>query len=284
MPFPPDCTITAAAEIPTRNAQLSTSLAHSLAILPDVASSVTAGVNTSSAVEQEPISSVALTSAGLIEALEPGFASSMPRWKRGMDIAGSILGLLLLSPIFLFTAILIKLVSPGPVFFKQERVGHRGILFLCWKFRTMKVDADKSVHEQYVRGLINSAVSNSDEKPMVKLDSHDDFRIIPFGRILRIFGIDELPQLINVLDGDMSLVGPRPCLVYEAQQYLPWQCRRFDAVPGLTGLWQVSGKNKTSFNEMICLDIAYVEQQSLWLDLKILVKTLPAVVAQVRDR
>ena len=161
-------------------------------------------------------------------------------------------------------------------------MGHGGKRFICWKFRTMKVDADGSVHRDYVRNLIKSGASNGSEKPMVKLDSSDDLRIIPLGRLLRQSGLDELPQLINVLRGEMSLVGPRPCIVYEAQDYLPWHRERFDAVPGLTGLWQVGGKNKTTFTEMMRLDVAYEKQKSFWLDVKILLRTLPAIMDQIK--
>ena len=253
-------------------------------MLRDLSLSATLTVGTGNTSARELVSARPVTSPVSVHGLEPFFASRVPRWKRAMDIVCSGMVLVLFSPIFLLTAILIKVVSPGPVFFKQARVGHGGKLFFCWKFRTMKVDADTSVHEQHVRGLIKKQASNFDEKPMVKLDSDDDYRIIPFGRILRESALDELPQLINVLRGEMSLVGPRPCITYEAQEYLPWHRERFDAVPGLTGLWQVSGKNKTTFTEMMRFDIAYEKQKSLWLDLKLLIKTLPAIATQVRGR
>jgi lipopolysaccharide/colanic/teichoic acid biosynthesis glycosyltransferase len=121
---------------------------------------------------------------------------------------------------------------------------------------------------------------NSD-KPMMKMDSHGDPRIIPFGRLLRASGLDELPQLINVLRGEMSLVGPRPCVSYEYENYLPWQRERFNTAPGLTGLWQVSGKNRTTFTEMIQLDIKYARSKTLWMDLKIILKTVPALMVQM---
>jgi lipopolysaccharide/colanic/teichoic acid biosynthesis glycosyltransferase len=141
----------------------------------------------------------------------------------------------------------------------------------------MSFNADASIHELYLRGLINA------EKPMTKLDWDDDGRIIPFGNMLRQTGLDELPQLINVLRGEMSLIGPRPCISYEVQEYLPWQRRRFDTMPGLTGLWQVSGKNKTTFKEMMRLDINYATQKSFWMDVKIFLKTFPALVTQFSD-
>ena len=118
---------------------------------------------------------------------------------------------------------------------------------------------------------------------MVKMDATGDSRIIPLGKLLRSSGLDELPQLINVLKGEMSLVGPRPCLPYEAEKYLPWQQERFNAAPGLTGLWQVSGKNRTTFTRMMQLDIEYAQNKSLWLDLKIIFKTIPALLVQMSD-
>lgn len=146
------------------------------------------------------------------------------------------------------------------------------------KFRSMHVNADSSVHEQHTQHLIRSG------KAMVKLDRSDDPRMIPGGQILRATGLDELPQLINVLRGDMSLVGPRPCMPYEFEEYEEWQKQRCNALPGLTGLWQVAGKNRTTFDEMIQMDIRYHRESSLWLDLVIIFNTIPALVAQVLER
>ncbi|MGA8753755.1 sugar transferase [Candidatus Deferrimicrobium sp.] len=213
-----------------------------------------------------------------IDAIEPDVLFQIPLWKRAIDIAGSVLALILLSPLLLAVPILIKIVSPGPVLFRQDRVGYRGKVFTIWKFRTMHVNADATPHRDYVQGLINN------ENIMTKLDNGKDRRIIPFGNLLRATGIDELPQLINVFLGDMSLVGPRPCLSYEAQEFSPWQMRRFDAVPGLTGLWQVSGKNRTTFKEMMRLDIGYAKKRAFRLDMIIFLKTIPAIVRQVADR
>lgn len=198
----------------------------------------------------------------------------VPTWKRVLDISCVVLALPVLAPVMIFLALLIKSVSPGPVLFLQERVGHRGRRFICFKFRTMKVNADTTVHRQHLADLIKS------DAPMLKMDAKDS-RLIPFGSILRATGLDELPQLFNVLGGEMSLVGPRPCLPYEYDSYLPTQKRRFDSLPGLTGLWQVSGKNKTTFSEMIALDIRYARIKTPWLDVKIMFKTLPALLTQV---
>jgi exopolysaccharide production protein ExoY len=171
-------------------------------------------------------------------------------------------------------ALVVLCGSRGPVFFRQRRVGYKGREFGCFKFRTMQVDAETRLHREHFRQLICT------EAPMTKLDVRSDPRLVPLGALLRATGLDELPQLINVVRGEMSLVGPRPCIPYEYELYEPWQRRRFDAVPGLTGLWQVSGKNRTTFNEMIRLDIEYSERMSLWLDLKIILRTLPALWQQ----
>ena len=202
-------------------------------------------------------------------------ADAKPRWKRTLDIVLVIMALPLLLPLMMLIGMLIRIVSAGPVLFKQERVGYLGARFLCYKFRTMFVDADTTVHQGHLNHLMNS------DKPMMKMDLHGDPRIIPFGRLLRASGLDELPQLNNVLRGEMSLVGPRPCVSYECEKYLPWQRERFNTAPGLTGLWQVSGKNRTTFTEMIQLDIKYARSKTLWLDLKIILKTIPALMIQV---
>ena len=201
----------------------------------------------------------------------------VPRWKRPLDIACILVALPLLIPLMLFIAVMIKIGSAGPVLFSQERVGYLGRQFMCLKFRTMVVGADTTVHHRHFSRLIGSNV------PMVKMDSDGDPRLIPFGLLLRTSGLDELPQVINVLRGEMSLVGPRPCLPCEYDQYLPWQRERFKTLPGLTGLWQVSGKNKTTFNEMIHLDIHYARNKSLWLDLKIMLRTVPVLIIQVLE-
>ena len=195
-------------------------------------------------------------------------------WKRMLDLALIIVvspGLLILGAI---VALVVICGSPGPVLFRQRRVGHKGHEFECYKFRTMHVDAETDSHQEHLRQLITRGGA------MTKLDAQKDPRLIPLGALLRATGLDELPQLINVVRGEMSLVGPRPCIPYEYDLYQPWQRRRFDAVPGLTGLWQVSGKNRTTFDEMIRLDIEYSKRQSLGFDLKIILKTLPALWQQ----
>ncbi len=205
------------------------------------------------------------------------FEIPLPSWKRAIDLAACLVGLPLLGLLVLVMFLLTRRVSPGPVFFRQERIGYRGRRFQIYKFRTMKVGADRSIHQEYCKALIQT------NAPMVKLDSRGDSRLIPSAWLLRASGLDELPQLINVLRGEMSLVGPRPCLSAEFEQCVLWQRQRCDARPGLTGLWQVSGKNRTTFEQMIGLDIKYAHECSLWLDLKIIILTVPCLVAQVRD-
>jgi lipopolysaccharide/colanic/teichoic acid biosynthesis glycosyltransferase len=201
----------------------------------------------------------------------------LPAWKRALDIILILVALPLLLPLMLLIALVIRIVSPGPVLFKQQRIGFRGERFMCFKFRTMVVGADTAIHQGHLNHLMSTDV------PMTKMDSKGDPRVIRFGSLLRSSGLDELPQLINVLRGEMSLVGPRPCVAYEYDKYLPWQRARFNAAPGLTGLWQVSGKNRTTFSEMIQLDIRYAQTKSLWLDLVIISKTIPALIVQMRD-
>jgi len=201
--------------------------------------------------------------------------TEIPLWKRVLDILFILVILPAVLPLAALIFVVIRLVSAGPVLFRQERVGHLGRPFMCLKFRTMFVGAETSSHQGHLEQLINSA------QPMVKLDAHGDSRIIPCGSLLRMSGLDELPQFINVLRGDMSIVGPRPCLSYECEKYLPWQRERFNTLPGLTGLWQVSGKNQTTFNEMMQLDIQYTRNKTLWLDLAIIAKTIPAILGQI---
>jgi lipopolysaccharide/colanic/teichoic acid biosynthesis glycosyltransferase len=201
----------------------------------------------------------------------------MPGWKRAIDVACCLAALPVFALFTLMMTLMMKIASPGPVFFRQERVGYRGRRFMCYKFRTMVVDADSRIHQRHCDELINS------NAPMEKMDARRDSRVIPGGWLLRASGLDELPQIINVLEGDMSLIGPRPCVPYEYEKFLPWQRERFRAMPGLTGLWQVSGKNRTTFEEMLRLDIHYAQNLSLWLDLKIMLMTTPALIVQISD-
>ena len=201
--------------------------------------------------------------------------AEIPRWKRTLDVVFILLVLPVVLPLAVLIAVLIRMVSDGPILFQQERVGYLGRKFMCFKFRTMFADSQTTIHQGHLQLLMKS------DAPMTKLDARGDSRIIPFGLLLRSTGLDELPQLINVLRGEMSMVGPRPCLAYECDEYLPWHWERFNTLPGLTGLWQVSGKNRTTFTEMMQLDIRYAKNKTLWLDLTIILKTIPAIVGQV---
>jgi lipopolysaccharide/colanic/teichoic acid biosynthesis glycosyltransferase len=195
----------------------------------------------------------------------------MPRWKRAIDIVGAAVLLALLSPVFLLIALWIRCVSKGPVTFNQVRLGAMGDPFIIYKFRTMDVcdsDVATSDHRTYIAGLADS------DEAVAKPDLSS--RLILGGKRLRAWSLDELPQLFNVLQGNMSLVGPRP-EVLTWEDYRPWQRRRFEVTPGITGLWQVSGKNRLTFAEMIDLDIRYVDERSVWLDLKIILKTFPVI-------
>ncbi len=212
-------------------------------------------------------------------------ASGKKSWlgiKRAMDIAGSALLLIFCAPLFLIIALLVKATSPGPVFFRQDRVGQHGRRFTFLKFRSMQAGNDNSVHKEYVTRLIAgeaeriSAGTNNGEG-VYKLAN--DRRITPVGKVLRRTSLDELPQFLNVLWGDMSLVGPRPPIPYELAAYQTWHRRRVLQVkPGITGLWQVTGRSRMKFDEMVRLDLRYATCWSPWLDIKILMRTPAAVI------
>ncbi|HEY0080571.1 MAG TPA: sugar transferase [Pyrinomonadaceae bacterium] len=199
--------------------------------------------------------------------------------KRGFDLLIASTTLLALSPLWLIIAALVKLDSRGPVFYRQERVGMDGRIFLLFKFRTMRAGSDDALHRdfqrKYIAGQPDSNLGDS-ERPVYKL--HTDPRITRTGSWLRRLSLDELPQLFNVLRGDMSIVGPRPPISYEVEAYELWHRRRLDMKPGVTGLWQVSGRNRLSFEEMVRLDLYYIENWSLLLDLRIILKTLPVML------
>ncbi len=196
------------------------------------------------------------------------------------DQIGASLALLIFFPVMLVIAFVVKVTSPGPVFYKQRRVGYRGRCFTFYKFRSMYTQIDENVHQEYVKKLINgqnNCINNgTSEDPFYKIT--DDPRITPFGKFLRRTSLDELPQLFNVLRGEMSLVGPRPPIPYEVEEYKNWHFRRIlEVKPGITGLWQVSGRNRLSFDNMVRLDIKYAESWSLRMDVKILLKTIKVV-------
>lgn len=211
--------------------------------------------------------------------------------KRIMDIVLALFLLILLSPLMLLVAISIFVYSPGPIFFKQERVGARRLShggrfywkranFQCYKFRTMKINADPSIHQAYIKALIEN-----DEARMTALQGApiqvgklvNDSRIIRPGKFLRKLSLDELPQFWNVLRGDMSLIGPRPAIPYEVKMYKHWHLRRLEAQPGIAGLQQVTARGNADFDQQVRLDIEYIDNQSLWLDIKIIIKTPLAI-------
>jgi exopolysaccharide biosynthesis polyprenyl glycosylphosphotransferase len=201
--------------------------------------------------------------------------------KRIMDIIGSALALLLFAPVLLVVAIAVKLTSKGPVFFRQKRVGQHGEQFVFLKFRSMHVNNDASVHKAYVKQLIAGSAEthrgNGNGNGVYKLTK--DSRITSIGGFLRRTSLDELPQFLNVLKGEMSLVGPRPPIAYEVENYEIWHRRRvLEAKPGITGLWQVNGRSRIKFDDMVRLDLRYAKTWSPWLDLKILLRTPVAVV------
>ncbi len=183
--------------------------------------------------------------------------------KRAIDIVGSIIGLALLSPILLIVAIAIKLESKGPIIFSQKRIGLKGKEFKMYKLRSMVEDAEK-----LKKDLMKS---NEMSGPMFKMK--DDPRVTRVGKFIRKTSIDELPQLVNVLKGDMSLVGPRPSLPKEVKKFKPWMKKRLEVKPGLTCFWQVSGRNNIDFEDWMKLDIKYVEERSFWVDIKLIFKT-----------
>ncbi len=196
--------------------------------------------------------------------------------KRILDLVLATIIMLGFLPLFLILTILVKFTSRGPVFFVQERVGLRGRRFRMFKFRSMYADADHRVHRQYVEKLIRKG-----ERGGRTYKLENDPRITPLGRWMRKFSLDELPQFLNVLRGDMSLVGPRPPIPYELEIYKPWHFKRLETKPGITGLWQVSGRNLLSFDQQAALDIKYIQHKSLALDLTIIFKTIPVMFSGI---
>ena len=212
--------------------------------------------------------------------LRPRRALTHDAVKRGLDLVGSFTLLAMLSPLCLIIAALVKLTSRGPVFFRQVRVGHMAKPFTMLKFRTMRVNSGHALHQQFVMNYIKSSgsVGQLPDSGLYKITN--DPRVTPIGGILRRTSLDELPQLWNVLRGEMSLVGPRPPLHYEVEQYQSWHRRRvLEAKPGLTGLWQVAGRSQTTFDDMVRLDLRYAKTRSLSTDIKILLATPAAVIA-----
>jgi exopolysaccharide biosynthesis polyprenyl glycosylphosphotransferase len=203
-----------------------------------------------------------------------------PASKRGLDVVLALVLLLCLVPILGFCSLLILLDSPGPIFYRQQRVGQNGRIFELLKFRSMRADASSDLHRHYVTTFIHGRAARATDRGRQIFKLVHDPRITRVGHWLRRTSLDELPQLWNVLKGDMSLVGPRPPIPYELELYEPTHRARLNVKPGITGLWQVSGRNGTTFEEMVRMDLQYIEEASLILDLQILVKTIPVVVLQ----
>lgn len=194
-----------------------------------------------------------------------------PVAKRLLDVSIALIMLAVLAPIMAIVALAVRLDSNGPIIFRQTRVGRNHRPFTFYKFRSMRHNADTSVHQKFVKSLINGAATDS-----YKINS--DKRVTRVGKFIRKTSLDELPQLVNIVKGDMSLVGPRPPIPYEVAEYKEWHHRRLDVLPGLTGMWQVMGRSEVSFDEMVAMDIAYVDQRSLRMDLALLAQTVPAVL------
>jgi lipopolysaccharide/colanic/teichoic acid biosynthesis glycosyltransferase len=195
---------------------------------------------------------------------------------RVLDVVVASLALVLLLPLFVVIAIAVRLDSSGPAIFRQRRVGHRQQTFTINKFRTMRRDAGYEVHRVFVLNLIAGTTPSDEKRPLFKLSA--DTRVTRVGRFLRKSSLDELPQLWNVVRGDMSLVGPRPPIRYEVEHYPPHWFGRFDVKPGLTGLWQIGGRSEVTLDEMVALDLEYVKTRSVWLNVRIIAKTVPAVL------
>jgi lipopolysaccharide/colanic/teichoic acid biosynthesis glycosyltransferase len=198
--------------------------------------------------------------------------------KRVLDLAAACVGLLVLSPVLAVLAILIRRDSEGPALFRQTRIGRYGKPFTCYKFRTMYQNADEQTHRAYIEAYSKGQVAAANN-PAAPFKLERDPRITPLGHFLRRSSLDELPQLINVIKGDMSLVGPRPDVAYSVALYKDWHKLRLATQPGLTGLWQVKGRGRVSYEEGMRLDCEYVQQQCLRLDVQILLQTIPAVLS-----
>jgi lipopolysaccharide/colanic/teichoic acid biosynthesis glycosyltransferase len=196
--------------------------------------------------------------------------------KRMIDLLGAFIGIILFLPLMFFISIVVKFTSPGPILFRQKRIGYKGKQFTFLKFRTMRIGENEGIHKDYVKKLIegkNTEINmGTDERPTYKIT--DDPRITNIGHILRKTSLDELPQLLNVLIGQMSLVGPRPPIPYEVEMYKTWHLQRIlEVKPGVTGLWQVEGRSSTTFDEMVRMDLQYVRKKSILMDIKIIIKT-----------
>lgn len=211
--------------------------------------------------------------------------------KRAFDLSFAILIFILISPLLILIAVLIRLDSPGPALFTQERVGAKRRFkngnyiweirnFRVYKFRSMYHNVDQVLHQKHIKAFVNGSLQSAEEGS-AKFKLKKDTRITRVGRVLRKTSLDELPQIINIILGEMSLVGPRPVPTYEVAEYEPWHFERLAVLPGVTGLWQVRGRGRVTFDEMMDMDIEYVRNQSFWLDMKLLILTIPAVITGI---
>ena len=200
--------------------------------------------------------------------------------KGALDVIAALIALIVLGPLMLLVALIVKATSEGPVIFKQQRIGKGGMPFTFYKFRSMVVNTDDRIHREYTANLIRAGRAGAAAEPATgSFKMKADPRVTKIGRIIRKTSLDELPQLFNVLKGDMSMVGPRPCIPYEAANYEPWHLRRIlSAKPGITGVWQVEGRSKVNFSEMVRMDLRYIRDCTLMLDLKIMMKTFGVVI------
>lgn len=195
--------------------------------------------------------------------------------KRAFDLLVAVPLTIILLPFFGFFALLISIDSPGPAFYTQDRVGRYGKIIKIIKFRSMRIDIDDRMHQEHIKAYANGHLNLENGNKIV-----DDPRVTRVGRFLRRTSIDEFPQLFNVLKGEMSLVGPRPVPVYEVDEYKLWQSERLNSLPGMTGLWQVTRRGLSTFDEQLRLDIRYIHNQSMWLNIKLLLLTIPAVISK----
>jgi exopolysaccharide biosynthesis polyprenyl glycosylphosphotransferase len=201
-------------------------------------------------------------------------------FKRLFDLLLSLVALIFLAPLFSAIALAIKLDSKGPIVFRQTRIGRGGKEFTCYKFRSMVHNADQSAYERFLKEVMHSDSDSAKDQPFRLKNGQDDPRITRVGRWLRNTSLDELPQLFNVLKGEMSIVGPRPDMPLSVEGYTDFESQRLQVLPGITGLWQVSGRADTTVRQMFELDAKYVTECSLWMDLKILLKTIPVVISR----
>jgi lipopolysaccharide/colanic/teichoic acid biosynthesis glycosyltransferase len=227
-----------------------------------------------------PVADDTAASSGVERADRPdidvSFGRASPDLKRLLDLLIASFALILFSPLLLVVGLCIRLTSPGPALFRQTRIGYRGVPFVMFKFRTMEHESDDSIHREYVSAMLSGRVVAPSEEGIYKLTN--DPRVTSFGSHLRRLSIDELPQLINVLRGEMSMVGPRPALPWEVELFEPEHLIRFQVKPGITGLWQVSGRSDVSFSRALALDAEYAGRHSLGLDVAILVRTILVVL------